>query len=123
MIICEKIKEKEFIGGTTKEAYLNACKWLSTNVIAVNNSKNITYRFEKLDKTGIGTKKVKLVMYVYTDEEEIKIKHCDICKEVTGAFFMAQNKYMCETCKVQPYRERIKTKLKALKEGLKGSVL
>lgn len=57
MIICEKIKEKEFIGGTTKEAYLNACKWLSTNVIAINNSKNITYRFEKLDKTGIGTKK------------------------------------------------------------------
>lgn len=59
MIICEKIKEKEFIGGTIKEAYLNACKWLSTNVIAINNSKNITYRFEKLDKTGIGTKKSK----------------------------------------------------------------
>lgn len=123
MIICEKIKEKEFIGGTTKEAYLNACKWLSTNVIAINNSKNITYRFEKVDKTGIGTKKVKLILFVSVDEEEIINKHCEICKEITGLFYLKENKYMCESCKINPYRERIKTKLKALKKGLKGSVL
>lgn len=123
MIICEKVKEKEFTGNTTKEAYLKACKWLSTNIIATNNSQNVTYKFEKLDKTGIGTKKVKLILYVSTDEEELKTKHCDICKEVTGAFFMKENKYACEVCRIIPYRERIKKKLKLIKDGLKGTVL
>ena len=92
-------------------------------MIAINNSKNITYRFEKIDKTGIGTKKVKLILFVYADEEEIINKHCEICKEITGLFYLKENKYMCESCKINPYRERIKAKLKALKEGLKGSVL
>lgn len=49
MLIAEKILEKDFQGKTTKEAYLNCCKWLSTNVIAVNNSKHITYRTEKVE--------------------------------------------------------------------------
>ena len=50
MLIAEKILEKDFQGKTTKEAYLNCCKWLSTNVIAVNNSKHVTYKTEKIER-------------------------------------------------------------------------
>ena len=48
MLIGEKIKEKKFCGANTKDAYLKACKWISSNIIAVNNSNNMTYKIEKL---------------------------------------------------------------------------
>ena len=122
MFVSEKIKEKEFIGRTMKDAYLKCCKWLSSNIIAINNSNNIAYRIEKI-KTKDATNKVKLTMYVVADEEEISDRSCSICKEVSGSFFMKENKYMCEVCRVQPYRKRMQDKLKSIKEGLKGRVL
>ena len=122
MLISEKILEKEFQGRTTKEAYLNCCKWLSTNIIAVNNSKNITYKIEKVN-TDSWSKTIRLTVYVTADEEEVHERNCNICKEVSGSFFMSQNKYMCEVCKVPPYRRRLKNKLESMKEALKGKIL
>ena len=122
MLISEKVLEKEFQGRTTKEAYLNCCKWLSTNIIAVNNSKNITYKMEKIN-TDSWSKTIRLTVYVTADEEEVHERHCNICKEVSGSFFMSQNKYMCEVCKVPPYRRRLKEKLNLIKEALKGKIL
>ena len=122
MLIAEKILEKEFQGRTTKEAYLNCCKWLSTNIIAVNNSKNITYKMEKIN-TDSWSKTIRLTAYVTADEEEVHERNCNICKEVSGSFFMAQNKYMCEVCKMPPYRRRLKEKLNLIKEALKGKIL
>lgn len=122
MLISEKVIEKVFKGKTVKDAYMNCCKWLSTNVIAVNNSNNITYKIEKIKTKEYGGT-VKLTLYITTDEEEICERNCNICKEVTGSFFMKQNKYMCEVCKVNPYRKRMKDKLDLIKEGLKGNIL
>lgn len=122
MLISEKVLEKEFQGRTTKEAYLNCCKWLSTNIIAVNNSKNITYKIEKVN-TDSWSKTIRLTVYVTADEEEVHERNCNICKEVSGSFFMSQNKYMCEVCKVPPYRRRLKNKLESMKEALKGKIL
>ena len=122
MLISEKVLEKEFQGRTTKEAYLNCCKWLSTNIIAVNNSKNITYRTEKIN-TDSWSKTIRLTVYVTADEEEVHERNCNICKEVSGSFFMSKNKYMCEVCKMPPYRRRLKNKLELMKEALKGKIL
>lgn len=122
MLISEKVLEKEFQGRTTKEAYLNCCKWLSTNIIAVNNSKNITYKTEKIN-TDSWSKTIRLTVYVTADEEEVHERHCNICKEVSGSFFMSKNKYMCEVCKMPPYRRRLKEKLNLIKEALKGKIL
>lgn len=47
MYISEKVIEREFSGKNMKEAYLKCCKWVSTNIIAVNNSENITYSIQK----------------------------------------------------------------------------
>lgn len=122
MFISEKVLEKEFEGKTTKEAYLKCCKWISTNIIAINNSKNITYNIEKVE-TEEWNRKVKLILFVTEDEEEICKRNCDICKEATGMFYLKQNKYLCETCKIKPYRNRVKQKLQLIVEGLKGKVL
>ena len=100
MLIAEKILEKDFQGKTTKEAY----------------SKHITYRTEKVE-TDDWNRTVRLTLYVTADEKEICERNCNICKEVTGSFFMTQNKYMCEVCKVPPYRKRLKDKLHLNKEG------
>lgn len=122
MLVSEKIKEKEFTGTNIKDAYLKCCKWISTNIIAINNSNNVTFKIEKVE-TKSPMNRVKLTIYVSVDEEEVSIRNCSICKEVSGSFFMKENKYMCEVCKVQPYRNRMKNKLKSVKEGLKGKVL
>lgn len=122
LIAGTRIIEKNFQNRTTKKAYLECCKWLSTNIIAVNNSGHLAYRIEKVrDDSMLCT--VRLTVYVVEEEEKIQERHCDICREVTGSFFMKQNKYMCETCKMKPYRERVKKRLEALKESLKGVIL
>lgn len=120
MIVGEKLIERTFIGKDGKDAYLKACKWFSTAVISVNNSKNIVHSIEKIKTNGdYGCNKVKVTVYVITDETEMLNKHCEICKEVTGSFFMSDNKYKCYSCKIEPYRKRIMEKLKLIKGGLK----
>lgn len=122
MLIAEKILEKEFRATTMKKAYLDCCKWVSTNILAVNNSQNIVYRIEKAKTEGLEPK-ILLTAYATAEEGEIHERNCNICKEVSGSFFMAKNKYMCEVCKVPPYRKRLTDKLKLIKEGLKGKVI
>lgn len=123
MYASEQIKTLEFTGKTVKEAYLSCCKWLSTNVIAVNNSENITYKIEKLGFRKEGTYKVKLTLFITIDQDIVKDKNCEICKEVTGSFFLKQNKHMCESCRLLPYEKRVKDKIEIIKQSLKGKVL
>ena len=121
MLIGEKIKEKKFCGANTKDAYLKACKWISSNIIAVNNSEHITYKIEKM-KDGYDIS-VRVIIYAVIDEEEVYERHCNICKEMQGAFFLKQNKYMCESCNLVPYKRRVKERLELIKETLKGKML
>lgn len=123
MYASEQIKILDFAGRTMKEAYLSCCKWLSTNVIAVNNSENITYKVEKLEVKEHGVSKVRLTLYVTVNQTEIKERNCNICREVTGSFFLKQNKHMCESCRLLPYEQRIKDKIEIIKQSLKGKVL
>lgn len=121
MYISEKVLEQAFYGKDVKQSYLKCCKWVSTNILAVNNSENITYKIEKIKKDGL-VYGVSLTVFVTLDEEKIQEHNCDICREMSSSFFMQQNKYLCETCKMQPYRKRMREKLEAVKKGLKGKV-
>lgn len=116
MQISERVKEKTFENVTIKAAYLEACKWISTNIIAVNNGENITYSISKV-RNKSGRNLIKVVIYITADEKEIADRNCDICKECGRSFYMAENKYRCEVCKMQPYRKRLSDRLKALQEG------
>lgn len=121
MYISEKVLEQVFEGKNAKSAYLKCCKWVSTNIIAKNNSENITYKIEKINRSGL-VYSVKLTVYITVDEELIHEHNCDVCREMSSSFFMQQNKYLCETCKMQPYRRRMKEKLELIKKGLKGKI-
>lgn len=124
MLVSEKIIEKKFEGTTTKDAYLSACKWISTKIIAVNNSNNITYKVEKLEqKKNSSLCAVMVTVYVSVDGEEILKTNCDVCRETTGAFYMTENKYQCYSCKIAPFKKRIENKIKLIKEGLGGKLL
>lgn len=117
MFISEKILEKIFKGRSNKEAYLLACKWLSSNIIAVNNSNNITYKFEKVKNNSIG--EIKLIIYITIDADKVRERHCTICEEVSSSFFLAKNKHMCESCKLLPYERRISEAIKNAKNNIK----
>ncbi len=121
MVIGEQIIKKEFVGKTKKAAYLKACKYVAQNVISVNNCKNILYKIVK-DDNKMSTK-VFLYVYAVVDEQEIKQKNCDVCMEVNSLFYMKARKHQCESCKILPYRERIKQGIEAIKNGMKGSIL
>ena len=121
MFVSEKIMEETFVGRTTKDAYLNACKWISTNIIAKNNSKNITYKIEKVKTEDLRTK-VKVTVYVTIDEGEIQERHCNICEETNSLFYMSKQKHRCESCNMIPYRKRMIEKLSLIKESVKGII-
>lgn len=116
MLIAEKIIQKQFKAKTMKQAYLECCKWIATNILAENNSKNLSYSIKKNESSGIGC--VDLEVYIFTDESEVFEHNCDICREFAGAFFNKENKYRCEVCKTPPYRKRLETKLETLKTGM-----
>lgn len=122
MLISEKIFEKEFVANTLKDAYLKACKWISTNIIAVNNSEHITYKVSKRDG-NFTTKRIVLIVYVEAEEEEIYEKNCEICQECSSMFYLRSEKNKCETCRILPYRRRMKDKLEAIKRGMKGKII
>ena len=123
MLVSEKILEKKFTGMNTKDAYLKACKWISTKIIATNNSENITYKIEKEQSKDLDSASVWVVVYITIDEQKVFETNCDICRETTGAFFMTQNKYQCYSCKINPYRKRIQNKINTIREAMKGKIL
>lgn len=122
MNISEKVKEIKFSAGTTKEAYLKCCKWISTNIVAKNNSDYITYKVSKVGDVRY-KQDVLLEIFVTVDEQEIQERNCSICQEMSDSFFMSKNKYLCETCKLKPYRKRLYGRLQDIEKGLKGKVL
>ena len=116
MLISERIKQKNFQGKNYKDAYLKACKWVSTNILAAYNSEDITYKIEKLDSKTFDRKEVRLTVYVTADEEEINQKNCEICRECSSLFYLDQRKHKCESCGIPPYRRRLLKKLESIKE-------
>lgn len=121
MQVSEKLFDKTFEGKTQKDAYLKCCKWVASNIIAMNNCQHITYTAEKQNVVIGG--KLKLTVYVTAEEQEVYEHMCEVCKEVGGLLYTTEGKYRCYSCKVNPYRKRMQERLKLLKDGMKGSVL
>lgn len=121
MIIGEKIATKDFKAAKMKDAYLEACKWVSTNIVAKNNSNHITYRIIKTKQSALSNI-VTAEIYLYVDEEEVHTRHCNICKELAKGLYMKENKFRCEVCKVNPYRERIQKQIEEIRAGIKGVI-
>ena len=103
----ELLCERKFKNKISKNAYLEACKWLAQNVYSkVELSKYVTVQIvkEKVDKKQLPTFTVKLFMTV--DEKEIKDSYCHKCKQLHTIFYSI-DKIDCQTCKMHGYRKQL----------------
>ncbi len=95
---------KKFIGETFKSAYLKACKWYASNVIAKDELRNIQVEYEKVYDAQYPT--VVIHLYASLIEEQVRINHCAICREAHKSLFLGEETN-CAWCKVKGYENRM----------------
>ena len=94
---------KKFIAETMKAAYMTACKWYATNVLSKDELHNVQVEFEKNDKEQLPT--VTIHLYAVMNEEELRERHCKICREASNLFYMHSN-VNCNKCEANAYQRR-----------------
>lgn len=100
-IFCEKAFEKEFEDEISKQAYLNACKWLAINIYNnVELSKSVVISIEKAAGRELPTFVV--TVYARIDEKEQREAHCKKCKMLHTIFY-SMNGVNCSECKAKAY--------------------
>lgn len=123
-IYASKLYQKAFRGNKSKDTYLKACGWLAQNVISNEHiNDNVMYNIEKGYDNETGCYLYVITIYAKMNKEEIKGRHCAICKEVNGSFLMNEE-IKCDWCKLQAYFRRedemIKEKKRFIKEKMSG---
>lgn len=100
----EEFYSKKFTASTMKEAYLKACKWYATSVLAKDELRNVSVEYEKKHDEQSPT--VVIHLYASLIEEEVRANHCAVCRETHKALFL-DDKTTCEWCKIKGYQNRI----------------
>lgn len=115
--------KRSFEADTMKNAYMNACKWYATNVLSKAELHNVQVEFVK--ETGKQFPTVTIHLYAVLSENELRERHCNICREYHGLFFM-NNNHNCDKCELKAYQKRademLLIKLEYYKELLKRTV-
>lgn len=117
-----KVLEKDFQHEVSKEAYLKACGWVATHVI--NKEEEMGRCFWNISKIS-GTGEIptfKLKVYATLSEEEIREKHCEICKQVHNLFYMNHDKSHCSECKLKAYFIRVEEAMADRKKLIKEKI-
>lgn len=86
-IYASKLYQKVFRGNKSKDTYLKACGWLAQNVVSdqqINN--NVTYTIEKGYDDESGVYLYTVTLFAKLNKEDIKNRHCGICRELMVAF-------------------------------------
>lgn len=112
MLNADEIMSRKFTGNSMKEAYLKACKWYASNVLAKDELHNILVDYEKVYSEQFPT--VILHLYASISVDEVKTHHCNICKETHKAFYINEETN-CNWCKINGYYERCKQKMELKK--------
>jgi len=108
----------KFTADTMKKAYMDACKWYATNVLSKDELHNVQVEFEKgHDEQQSPT--VTIHLFATLNEEELREKHCRICREFNSLFYI--NKQVnCDKCDTKAYQKRtdemINIKIEAYKQ-------
>lgn len=95
--------KKRFCAATMKKAYMDACKWYATRVMHNDELHSVQVEFEKLDGQQLPT--VVIHMYAVLNEEELRARHCAICREHHTAFYM-NSTAPCNKCEANAYQRR-----------------
>lgn len=106
MFYTQQFGKKTFRGASTKDAYMNACKWYASNVIAKDKLHCIQVEYIK-EKEGNA---VTMVLYASLPEEEVMEQHCTCCKEIHHSFFINEDTH-CDRCSAIGFQRRLQQKL------------
>lgn len=118
----EKVLSKRFVGENFKQAYMKACKWLATNIIAHEDELGkMSYEISKeVNESQLPT--VVLIINAIMDESEARERNCIICREAHSAFFL-NDACNCSSCNANAYTRRlddmIKVKVSSIRSKLK----
>ena len=111
---------KKFTAETMKKAYMDACKWYSSNVISKDELHSVQIEFEKIPGEALPTLMIHL--YAVLSEDELRERHCNICRESHSVFYM--NNYVdCNKCAAKAYQERTDDMLRVKLEYYHGLIL
>ena len=97
---------KVFEGVSIKNAYMKACKWYASNVIAKDKLHNVQVEYIKDTKANTVT----IILYAVLSEADVKEQHCQCCKEMHHSFFINEDTH-CDRCSVAGYQRRLEQKL------------
>lgn len=97
----QKFAKKRFRGEDVKDAYMKACKWYASNVIAKDKLHHIQVEYIKEKDNS-----VTMVLYASLPEEEAMEHHCQCCKEMHHAFFINEDT-ACNRCSAAGYQRRL----------------
>lgn len=111
----EQFAQRVFNGATTKDAYMKACKWYASNIIARDELHEIQCEFVK------GINQVTLKLFAVLPEAEVLASHCQCCKEMHHSFFINEDT-ACNRCSAMAYQRRLKQKI-AIKVGYYKSLV
>lgn len=106
----EEFGKKKFTADSMKEAYLKACKWYATNVLAKDEMQEVHVVFEK-DKHS---PTVTIHLSVVLKEKEVLEQHCTCCKEMHHSFFINEDT-ACNRCSAMGYQRRLEQKIQVKK--------
>ena len=111
----EFLYERKFMNKVSKQAYLDACKWLAVNVFSKPDlSKYITIQIIKEKKNIFNVK-----LFMTIDEREIKTNYCLRCQQLHNLFYSIE-KVDCNTCKLHAYRNELHNQVKNMVDFWKG---
>lgn len=111
----EKFFTKKFSDERSKDAYLKACKWLAKYVLSKESMQsNVEFSIEKIDSSTF-----QLNLYVVLSEDELRQRHCQICKDTHSSFYISEQTN-CEWCKLKAYHRRADEMLNIKKEHYKS---
>ena len=97
---------KVFKGTSIKDAYMKACKWYASNVIAKDKLHNVQVEYIKDAEANTVT----IVLYAVLSETDVKEQHCQCCKEMLHSFFINEATE-CSRCSAAGYQRRLEQKL------------
>lgn len=106
LLYSQQVARKVFAGDTVKDAYLKACKWYASNIIAKDDLHEVQVEYKKDTEAN----SIEMILYAVLPAEEVMQQHCDTCKEIHHSFFINEENN-CNVCNVGAYERRMKQKI------------
>ena len=101
---CKQIFTKTFKHEVSKQAYLNACKWLARNVYGnVELAKHVVV---SIDKEPGQFPAFTVTVYVKENEDEVRKNFCKHCRTLHTMFFSIDG-MNCNECKANAYFKQL----------------